>query len=401
MFIRHCICYTPETFSIQNELCQQAEAYLHASNPRNAIDSGLKALNATSVSPDHDIATPLLHAYFDTWERVYCVVHKDTFWKEYYDTCIGIRRMSLGFRVLALAMMVLGQRSIDHDMPSQNQDHSERLSSWIECVEHYCYLLIDNQRLDLLSLQTICLFALYKGTTADRKEARTWIQRLAKIAVHARLHRDPSDLDAMSDFDKQLRRRLWASIVEIDIQVALEQGTSIPWVQNVDYDVDVYLGGRHTSRPTHLWPGCELQNALYESAKDRIAFLHATVDGTFCEKNAEDSARTLSRTLGTLDSICVSFSMVNSAPEPRILLRLHVLRPLLKAMQIIIFQLNNSDQIRETMTIYHKHALEFLRLYLKLSTSSRNGSLLSSTLFEVLSPSCNYTQMVVDSQVSS
>lgn len=394
MFVRHCIVYTPETFSIQNELCRRAEIQSHASRPKNAIDSGWRSLNAVPIFPEHEAATPLLHTYFNTWERTYRVVQKDVFWKEYYDTSIGIRRMSLSYRVLALAMLILGQRATDEEMDLEAKDSRiERFSTWVECVEHYCHLLIENQRLDLPSLQIMCLFSLYKATTSDRNEARRWLQKLVKFALQANLHIDPSKLDAMTEIEMKLRRQLWATIAEIDIQVALEHGNVLPWTASCVYHCglpgsfglnnlndQVHLESKHVLLPPHL------QIALYQSVAPRIALLRNSFANKGHAKSEKELTKGITIHIATLDGICAAFNMSNSDSESRILLRLHILRPIIKALQSLIYRLKDCDRLHETMNLYHKHAMEFLRVYLKLSTGSRNGSLVSCTLFEILSP---------------
>lgn len=372
----------------------RAEAKAHALRPKNAIDSGFKCLKAIDIFPKHETASPLLDSYFSTWENIYRVVHRDSFWKEYYDTRIGIRRTSLSFRVLGLMMMILGQRASDQSCsPETELDRwVARFSAWVECVENYCYLLVDNQRLDLRSLQIMCLFTLYKGTTCDRNEARVWSKKLVQLATQAELHIDPSILGSMSELDIELRRRLWASVVEIDIQVSFEHGDSLPWSTNLHYttlepssfnDVELHTEPRRALAGSHVLSECDLQKALYQTAKDRVLLLQICFDGGRINKEILQQMRIR---LAALDGICISFSICHSSSESSILLRLHILRPIVKAMQYLASHLGSIDPVGEVMKIYHKSALDYLRIYLKLPTSSRSGSLLSSTLFEVLAP---------------
>lgn len=69
------------------------------------------------------------------------------------------------------------------------------------------------------------------------KRSKAWLATgtLVKQAMLAGYHRDPSRYARISVFNKEMRRRIWMTIVELDLQVAIDRGMP-PAVQSSDYD---------------------------------------------------------------------------------------------------------------------------------------------------------------------
>jgi hypothetical protein len=74
--------------------------------------------------------------------------------------------------------------------------------------------------------QIRCLSLLAKMSNTVKKK-RTWTSagNLMRQAMSAGFHRDPSLLGAkVSVFDQEMRRRLWATIVELELQASIDRG---------------------------------------------------------------------------------------------------------------------------------------------------------------------------------
>ncbi|CAG7953247.1 unnamed protein product [Penicillium olsonii] len=396
-YIRECIVYSPDTFCSQNDTCGRVEASIKSSRPRSAIESCVRALDAATLLPSHDASKTLLTAYFDTWERLYRVVHIPSFWKDYYDTCIGLRKSCLNSRVLTLAILILGQQVTNQDSIENLQttkQNLERFSEWTQCVENFCILLVDNERLDLPQLQILSLFSIYKTTDCDRNEARKWAKILVKRAVQAELHVDPSELKGISVFDTEIRKRLWATVLEIDIQVSLDHGNAVPWTASINHRVQP----PSNIDDDQLHPGllelplvqdgaiksiCTFQRVLYQSAELRAQLLAQTFGRAKHMDVASENTQIL---LKDLDDTSTSAECDTLNAESKHLLELHIRRSALQVLQSLTFQAANYCQLRKYLAIYHTYTAEYLQVYLTLSPSARNGCLLSSTLFEALSP---------------
>ncbi|PYI19657.1 C6 transcription factor [Aspergillus violaceofuscus CBS 115571] len=106
---------------------------------------------------------------------------------------------------------------------------------WILHAERW----IDNANfkrpeLATLRLQTLLIIAL---NIHGMKRSQAWLATgtLVKRAMMAGYHRDPSRYTKISAFSMEMRRRMWATIVELDLQISLERGMP-PSVQEDDYD---------------------------------------------------------------------------------------------------------------------------------------------------------------------
>ncbi|KAJ5692465.1 hypothetical protein N7462_001888 [Penicillium macrosclerotiorum] len=69
------------------------------------------------------------------------------------------------------------------------------------------------------------------------KRSKAWLSTglLIKQAMLSGYHRDPSKYARISEFNKEIRRRIWMTIVELDLQVAIDRGMP-PSIQTMDYD---------------------------------------------------------------------------------------------------------------------------------------------------------------------
>jgi hypothetical protein len=135
----------------------------------------------------------------------------------------------------------MGQCAIGSYSTKANQESlpgAQTLAKWVECVECYCDLVVDNHHLDLTAMQTLCLFTMYTTTYCDRTKTRYWARRLVLCAVRAKLHLELSTLDATSAFEVEMRRRLWPTILEVDIQISLGHGDVLPWTASIEYNVN-------------------------------------------------------------------------------------------------------------------------------------------------------------------
>lgn len=82
---------------------------------------------------------------------------------------------------------------------------------------------------------SILLILAHNSHGMRRSQAWLTTSTLVKQAMMAGYHRDPSRYTRISVFNKEMRRRIWTTIVELDLQIALDRGMP-PSVQSFDYD---------------------------------------------------------------------------------------------------------------------------------------------------------------------
>ena len=147
--------------------------------------------------------------------------------------------------VAAVNCVAVSELNFTEDI-STTRAETQRLvtavDQWLE-QQSQKHLTAETFQVQLLSL-------LAKATTAlKRKRAWTNSGFLLRVAISAGFHRDPSELrETISVFDQEMRRRLWATIVEWDLAISIHRGlppmaASIPVVcgapLNID-DVDIH-----------------------------------------------------------------------------------------------------------------------------------------------------------------
>ncbi|KAK2759391.1 hypothetical protein FQN54_002869 [Arachnomyces sp. PD_36] len=86
-------------------------------------------------------------------------------------------------------------------------------------------------------LRIRCLIIIAKNSNATRKSQQwTEIGSLVKFAMSAGYHREPnSQFAKISSFNREMRRRIWVTMVELDLQSSLDRGMP-PTVRQDEFD---------------------------------------------------------------------------------------------------------------------------------------------------------------------
>ena len=134
----------------------------------------------------------------------------------------------------------------------------------------------EKKRLCISGLQIHCLLILARqahGIVGDL--AWVSIGTLIRSGLNMGLHRDPKVFPKMSQMQGEIRKRLWASILEINLQLSLDMGLN-PLISGDDYDTgppgnfddaDLDDSSRDVvfSKPKQEFTQSTLQNILWES----------------------------------------------------------------------------------------------------------------------------------------
>ncbi|PWY78371.1 hypothetical protein BO70DRAFT_388176 [Aspergillus heteromorphus CBS 117.55] len=178
--------------------------------------------------PDQETVDAHVGLYWKTFETVYHVLHYPSFSKEYDAFRQDHRAAKPAFVVLLLLIMAsvsciahrdqwkyIGETSVDR----------ERATLWVEAAEGW--LSTQSQKNVYLAIWQIrCLLVVAKQVNSVKKK-RVWTVagNLVREAISAGFHRDPSLLgERVSLFDQEMRRRLWATIIELDLQASIDRG---------------------------------------------------------------------------------------------------------------------------------------------------------------------------------
>ncbi|KAF1943391.1 C6 zinc finger domain-containing protein [Clathrospora elynae] len=180
--------------------------------------------------PDRSILDVQAALYFHTWEASYRILHEPSFWKEYHvfwEQRPGNKDQASFAVMLVLIVAItkcltpkddvfIGDTTADRQAAANLIDMCE---SWINQQPR--------KRLTLPFFQLQCLSLLAKRVNCVKLK-QDWVTSgdVLRLALASGMHRDPSLLASgrISEFEKEMKRRLWVTIMEFELQSSAESG---------------------------------------------------------------------------------------------------------------------------------------------------------------------------------
>lgn len=206
--------------------------------------------------PAREVADQLIEAYLRTFESVYRVVHIPSFRAEYERYWANPQGANDHFLVLMQLCMAIG--AAVHD-----DTFSLRASAthWVYEAQFWLMMPCEKSRMTIPGLQISLLLHQAKHMTNIGADL-TWVGAgsLLRMAMCMGLHEDPRCISKMTAFRAEMRRRLWATVLEVQLQSSLDSGGP-PLISPEDFDTDP---------PANLDDSQLLENAesAYPIAKD-------------------------------------------------------------------------------------------------------------------------------------
>lgn len=186
--------------------------------------------------PSKKISDQLVQAYLRTFESVYRVLHIPSFLQEYSRYWNHPRSANHDFVIKLLLVMAIGIGfSSDHNEPTSLRSSSLQ---WINTAQSWLNSPFEKPRINVSGLQIHCLLLFARQMNAVGG-GLIWISAgsLLNTAMHMGLHIDPAHSPKMSFFDAEMRRRLWASVLEIVVQSSMDAG-GLPLISSQDIDCE-------------------------------------------------------------------------------------------------------------------------------------------------------------------
>ncbi|EEU38979.1 uncharacterized protein NECHADRAFT_43226 [Fusarium vanettenii 77-13-4] len=236
--------------------------------------------NLGKTIPERQLANQLVDAYFRTFEGVVRILHGPTFRAEYERYWQNPDAASEVFVMQLQLCMAIGATVYD-DIFSL---HSAAMQ-WVHEVQIWLMLPPEKSRMTIAGIQIMCMLVIAKACCAVGQDL-TWVSTgsLIRQAMYMGLHRDPKHLGNMSVYRSEMRRRLWATILELNLQSSYDAGgppllsskhydTKLPANLNDDQLSDEPDSSRQpTSNPEEL-TDMSVQLALVKSQPLRLAII--------------------------------------------------------------------------------------------------------------------------------
>ncbi|OMP81761.1 putative transcriptional regulatory protein [Diplodia seriata] len=242
--------------------------------------------------PGADICHSLLRTYFSLYEDRLTILHRPTFTPLFSSFIANAPpQTTSAVEPQIYAAMALAA----HHLRASSHAHQAAAEAWLRlnpfaAVETWLASLPRRARASLPSLQTRALLVLAQQARGQHVEDH-WqaTNALVRAAMAAGLHRDPMAFgSSFSAMQADLRRRLWWSVVEMDVAASMDYGMppalcaedtdALPGARPDALDLRVALGGGDAA-------GAVLQDFLARSLQGRLG-----VAGVVC-RTLDQSSR--------------------------------------------------------------------------------------------------------------
>lgn len=264
--------------------------------------------------PSKNVCDELVEHYLRTMETLYRVLHVPTFRREYDALWTSGAEPKTPFIMQLKLVLAIG--AIFYD---ENCSMRADATRWIYEAQTWLSSPDRKSRLGLQSLQTSILLLLAREMV-DVGSELVWISAgsLLREAVYVGLHKSPATLPRMNLLESEMRRRLWNTILELNLQFSLISGG--PCLISLDdfnteapgnFNDEQLITSEASVRPDHTFTQTSLAIALRKTLPARLAVIKFLNDlattGTYEETLRVDaemraSQKTLRRTLQVFTS---------------------------------------------------------------------------------------------------
>ncbi|KAJ5290776.1 transcriptional regulator family: Fungal Specific TF [Penicillium angulare] len=184
--------------------------------------------------PARDVIDQLVRLYFATTESCYRIIDFSTFITEYDTSMTNLENARSSFLVeLLLVLCVTGPM---HSDESVRKELAAKSATWLHISQTWLSAPIEKDRLTIKGIQIHCLLLLARQVNRLGADI-VWISAgsLIRMGMQMGLHQDPDRLGDVPTNEKEIRRRLWYTILEMNVQAALDSGM-VPMITPQDYN---------------------------------------------------------------------------------------------------------------------------------------------------------------------
>lgn len=196
--------------------------------------------NHRDLLPERSIADHLVQAYLRTIQSVLGVLSVPSFYREYVSLWYNSAPSGQSFEVLLLLVLSIGWAACSQ-APAVPRS---AVLQWIDAAKTWLSSPGYKKRLTLDGLRIHCLYVLACQLLSVSDDP-SWLGTgsLIRAAMHMGLHIDPTRCafhEQFSSLEAQSRRRIWATILELELQICMDHGL-LPGIDVDDYDTEPLL----------------------------------------------------------------------------------------------------------------------------------------------------------------
>ncbi|KAF2463549.1 uncharacterized protein BDR25DRAFT_297899 [Lindgomyces ingoldianus] len=184
-----------------------------------------------ALVPEKSVLDAQVSLYFQTFETSHRILHEPSFWDEYrefwvqgngkdvpvnFATCLVLITAITKCLASDRETVFIGDSSTERESASTLVDVCDR---WLarQSRKHLTLGFVQLQCLSLLAKRVNCV-----------KMKQDWVHSgdVIRLAISSGMHRNPALLAGgrVSEFEKEMRRRLWATMMELELQSSIDCG---------------------------------------------------------------------------------------------------------------------------------------------------------------------------------
>ncbi|TVY84206.1 Transcription factor lepE [Lachnellula suecica] len=269
-----------------NSLIDQCKVIARTVKATNAPQSPSWMFDLKETMPSRELSDELVRLYLRTYESTCRIVHIPSFWKEYDQYWSSPNSANQGSLFKILLAMALG---ICFYQGSEQRELRNKAQQWVYAAQSWLAMPNEKSRLNVSGLQIQCLLLMSRSMYNIGGDM-VWISAgsIMRAAISMGFHRDPKYYPRIPILQGEVRRRLWASIMEINLTMSLDAGMS-PLISFDDYDTepplnvnDEELNDSTTDlpipKPNNVFTQTSIQLAVVRSFRVRLEVITAIND---------------------------------------------------------------------------------------------------------------------------
>lgn len=262
--------------------------------------------------PDRVMCDALVARYMRTCEGLYRILHIPSFNKEYEEFWRDQGSSSTLFQMKLLMVLAIGCTFLNKQQ--ERMLYCLTAKTWIYAAQWWLTSPDRKISCSVDEIQVACLVQLARQMSAL---GNSWMSTgtLVQMAHASGLHRDPELFLALSPFQVIMRRRLWATVLELQLESTIDQSSAPPIGQPLydtlppgnynDADISADMDSIPAEAPDEEHTDSSIQRFMHQSFSLRLRITNILQD--FTAPQNYDTAVALSQDIKSQQTKAKSF----------------------------------------------------------------------------------------------
>lgn len=220
----------PESIGQMMTQCKNIARDIKRAHPyRQRLPAGL-----IQTFPAREVVDALVQLYFETTETCYRILDYSTFMAEYRTNIDNLNDAKSSYLIeLLLVICIAGPM---HQDDTVRKELAAKAPTWLHISQTWLSAPVEKDRLTIKGIQIHLLLLLARQINRVGADI-VWISAgsLIRMAMQMGLHQDPDHLGEMAQDEKEIRRQLWYTILEMNMQATLDSGM-VPMIAPDSYN---------------------------------------------------------------------------------------------------------------------------------------------------------------------